>query len=103
MPLKVLAFVDLVVIDENGIGPIDPTPRSPISLTDKHAHDHRNGEPLALKKLPLYSQFSCPQRTTCTASCVRYWSTQGRKGSQSCVCLSRPDAQAATPARPGAT
>src|SRR5262245_23262119 len=33
----------------------------------------------------------------------QHWSTQGRKGRQSCVSLSRPDAKGATPARPGAT
>src|SRR5262249_42223458 len=98
----ILVANPLFAIDEIGMGPLDPAPRSPM-IAHRETRSRPSVEtPLALKKHPLYSQFSCP-RTTCIASCVRYWSTQGRRGSQSCVCLSRPGAQAATPARPGAT
>jgi hypothetical protein len=53
MPLKVLAFVDLVVIDEIGIRPIDPTPRSLILFAGKYAHGHRNGDALGVEKTSL--------------------------------------------------
>src|SRR5215475_8532281 len=69
----------LVDLAKDWASPLDPAPRSLILLTGNHAHATGMETLLALKKLPLYSQFSCPQRTTCTVSCVRYRSTQGRK------------------------
>jgi hypothetical protein len=39
---KVPAFVELVVVDEVGIGPLGPTPRGLIELVRKGAHGHRD-------------------------------------------------------------
>ena len=52
MPLKVLAFVDLVVIDGIGIARYLAS-RSLILLTGKHADGHRNGDALGVEKTSL--------------------------------------------------
>ena len=43
---EVVALVELVVMDELGIGPLRPTSRSLIELVREHAHGHRDGDVL---------------------------------------------------------
>ena len=47
------AFVDLVVIDELGIGSLGPASRVLICLAGKDAHGHRNGDALGVPKATL--------------------------------------------------
>jgi hypothetical protein len=42
------AFVELVGMDEFGIGPLDPTARSCIDLFRKDAHGYRDGDVFSL-------------------------------------------------------
>jgi hypothetical protein len=53
---EVPALVDLVVVDEVGVGPLGPAARRLVLLAGKDARGHRDGHALALKKPPLYSQ-----------------------------------------------
>src|SRR5262249_4703159 len=47
------AFVDLVVVNELGIGPLSPAPRGLILLAGKDAHGHRNGDALGVEEATL--------------------------------------------------
>jgi hypothetical protein len=49
----VAAFVELVVVDEVGIGPLCPTARGLILLTRKDTHSHWNGYALGVEKAAL--------------------------------------------------
>jgi len=51
-----VTFVELVVINEIGISPLDPAPRSLINLTGKDTHSHWNGAALGVPKATLISQ-----------------------------------------------
>jgi hypothetical protein len=50
---EVAALVDLVVIDEVGIGPLRPTPRGLILLSGKDAQGHRDGDALRVEEAAL--------------------------------------------------
>src|SRR5215470_4038115 len=50
---EVTALVDLVVIDELGIGPLSPAARRLILLAGKDAHGHRDGDALGVEKATL--------------------------------------------------
>ena len=64
---EVAALVDLVVIDEPGIGPLSPAPRGLILLARKDAHGHRNGDALGVEKATLVF----PIETRCGHTRVR--------------------------------
>jgi hypothetical protein len=49
----VAAFVDLVVMDELGIGTLGPAARGLVLLAGKDAHGHRNGDALGVEKATL--------------------------------------------------
>jgi hypothetical protein len=61
------AFGQLVVIDELGIRPLCPTPRSLIELVRKSAHGNRDGNPLRGEKVELVF----PIQTSRGDPCVR--------------------------------
>ena len=50
---EVAPFVDLVVIEELGIGPLGPAPRSLILLAGEDGHRHRNRDALGVEKAAL--------------------------------------------------
>ena len=47
------AFFHLVVVDELGIGPLCPTPRSLVEFVRKNAHGRRDGDALDAEKWKL--------------------------------------------------
>ena len=47
------ALIDLVVVDEVGVGPLGPAPRRLILLAGKHAHGHRDGDALGVEEATL--------------------------------------------------
>src|SRR5215472_1204459 len=50
---EVAALVDLVVVDEVGVGPFGPAPRCLILLAGKDAHGHRDGDALGVEEAAL--------------------------------------------------
>src|SRR5262249_4173323 len=52
---EVAALVDLVEVDEVGVGPFGPAPRRLILLARKDAHGHRNGHALGVEEATLVS------------------------------------------------
>src|SRR6266487_743935 len=50
---EVPALVDLVEIDEVGIGLLDPAPRRLICLVGEYAHGHGDGDPFGIPKATL--------------------------------------------------
>src|SRR5499427_10723592 len=50
---EVAALVDLVVVDEVGVGPFGPAPRRLILLAGKDAHGHRDGDALGVEEAAL--------------------------------------------------
>src|SRR5215475_9057412 len=50
---EVAALVDLVEVDEVGIGALHPAPRRLVCLVRKDAHGHRNGDALGVPEAAL--------------------------------------------------
>src|SRR5215468_12754106 len=50
---EVAALVDLVVVDEVGVGPLGPAPRRLILLAGKDAYGHRDGDALGVEEAAL--------------------------------------------------
>ena len=51
------ALVELVVVNELGIGALGPAARSLILLAGKNTHRHRNLNALGIEEPALYSQY----------------------------------------------
>ena len=61
---EVATFVELVVINEIGIGPLGPAPRSLICLAGEDAHGHRNRDALSVPKATLVFPIEPRRRDT---------------------------------------